>query len=515
MADATAGAGVTPSPQDGADRSIGGVLGRLAAADPQAPAVTTARGATLTRAELESRSNRLARAYQALGVRPGSFVSLALPNGAESLVSLVAVWKAGATPQPLSHRLPERELTALVELADPALVVGLDVAGRRCVPVGFTPSPEVSDAPLPPVVAPSLKAPTSGGSTGRPKLIVATDPATVDPLLGFGEVFRLPPSGVVLCTGPLSHNGPLLTCAAALVRGLHVVVVERFDAREALELVAHHHVRWMYTVPTMLRRIAELPPEVRGPIDVSSLRTVITMAAHCPESLRRFCLDYLGPDVMLELYAATEAQAITTIDGHGWIAHPGSVGRPVVGEIRVRRADGSAADVDEVGELWMRRGEGLPTPYRYVGATAQRSEDGWESVGDLGRLDAAGHLHLADRRSDLVVVGGANVYPAEVEAALEEHPSVSAACVVGLPDAEYGQTVHAVLNVVDAVTADEVIAHVRARLVAYKAPRTVECVVEPLRDEAGKTRRSRVRAAALARLQPGTDADPSRPGART
>ncbi|WGY00425.1 AMP-binding protein [Nocardioides sp. QY071] len=477
---------------------IGSALAELAADDPDRPAVTTSTG-TLTRQELEHRTNRLARAYLERGVTPDSFVTILLPTGSAYLEAVVATWKAGATPQPVSHRLPERELREIIELADPSLVVGADVPGRNALPTDWSPPEDTSAEPLPPMIARSLKAPTSGGSTGRPKLIVSTEPATAESLRSFAALVRLRQDGTVLSTGPLSHNGPLFTNVAALLLGCHVVVMERFDAAQTLALVERHGVDWMYSVPTMLRRIQDLPEDVLAAADVSSLRTVITMAAACSPSLRTFCLDYFGPDVMVELYAATEAHAVTITDGHGWLSHPGSVGRPVVGEIEARGPDGSTLPAGEVGELWMRRSPQEAGPYRYVGAEPQRSKDGWETVGDLGHLDADGFLHLADRKTDMIVVGGSNVYPAEVEAALEEHPDVQAASVVGLPDDEYGNRIHAVLNVRGPVSDEELLTHLRAAVAPYKLPRTFERTSEPLRDEAGKTRRSRVREHALAR----------------
>ena len=477
---------------------IGVALAELVSDDPDRPAVTTTAG-TLTRREFELRTNRLARAYVERGVTADSFVTILLPTGSAFLEAVVATWKAGATPQPVSHRLPERELREIIELADPSLVVGADLPGRNSVPADWSAPDDICADPLPPMIATSLKAPTSGGSTGRPKLIVSTEPATAESLRSFAGLVRLQENGTALSTGPLSHNGPLFTNVAALLLGCHVVVMERFDAAQALALVERHGVDWMYSVPTMLRRIQDLPEDILTAADTASLRTVITMAAACPPSLRTFCLAYFGPDVMLELYAATEAHAVTITDGHGWLSHPGSVGRPVVGEIEARGPDGTALPAGEVGELWMRRSPDEAGPYRYVGAEPQRSKDGWETVGDLGHLDTDGFLYLADRLTDMVLVGGSNVYPAEVEAALEEHPDVQAACVVGLPDDEYGNRIHAVLNVTSPVSDDELLAHLRTAVAPYKLPRTFERTSEPLRDEAGKMRRSRVRDAAVAR----------------
>lgn len=485
---------------------LGARLAELASADPDRPAVTCG-DLTLSRGELEARTNRLARAYRQMGVSTGSFVTIALPTGLGFLEAVLATWKLGATPQPVSNRLPGRELASIVSLANPALVVGMEIADRAWVPANFEPDGTLSGERLEDAIAPSLKAPTSGGSTGQPKLIVSTEEATVESLTPLGLLMRIQPDGTVLSTGPLSHNGPLLTATAALFLGCHVVVMERFDAHQALDLVRRHDVDWMYSVPTMLSRIAALPPEERDAADIGSLRTVITMAASCSESLRTFCLDFFGPDVMLELYAATEAQVVVTIDGHGWRERPGSVGRVVIGEIQVRDDSGSPAPTDEVGELWMRRGPDAPSPYRYLGSIPHRDAEGWETVGDLGWLDEEGWLYLADRKKDMIVVGGSNVYPAEVENALEEHPMVRAACVVGLPDAEYGSVVHAVLNLDAPVGDDELREHMRDRLVAYKLPRTYERVEESLRDEAGKLRRSRIAEQTLARTRP-------EPGAR-
>lgn len=477
---------------------IGQAMAELATQDPDRPAVT-AGSVSVTRAELEARTNRLARDYLARGVEPGSLVTIGLPSGLPFLEAVLAVWKAGATPQPVSHRLPDRELAAIIDLAQPSLVVGVEAAGRTQVPADHRPDPTHGDEALPPRIAPSLKAPTSGGSTGRPKLIVSTEEATAEALRNFAALVRITPDGVALSTGPLSHNGPLFTAAAALLTGSHVVVMERFDAAEALALVARHRVDWMYSVPTMLQRIAALPAEVRDRHAIGSLRTVITMAAHSSQSLREFCLDYFGEEPMLELYAATEAHAVAIIDGAGWRERPGSVGRVAVGEIAVRDPGGADLPAEQVGELWMRRGPGTAGPYRYVGSEAQRAEGGWETVGDMGWFDEAGYLYLADRRSDMIVVGGSNVYPAEVEAALEDHEAVRLACVVGLPDDEYGQVVHAVLNLDRPVTEAELGEHLRERVAGYKVPRSFESVDRPLRDEAGKLRRRQVLAEALDR----------------
>ncbi|RFU19192.1 AMP-binding protein [Geodermatophilus marinus] len=482
-------------------------LAALAEADPGSPAISCA-GASVTRRQLEQRTNRLARAYRQLGVTPDSFVTIGLPNTIEFLEAAIAAWKCGATPQPVSSRLPARERRAIIELAAPGLVVGVapeEAAGHAAIPAGYAPEPGLSDAPLGEVAAASWKAPTSGGSTGRPKLIVSTQPAVVGSVEPFARLMGMTDGDTVLITGPLYHNAPFLLSACTLVLGGHVVLMPRFDAGSALRLVQEHAVDWMYAVPTMMGRIWRLPEEQRLGYDVLSLRVVMHMAAPCPPWLKRAWIDWLGPERVWELYAATEVQAVTILTGSEWLSHPGSVGRPVVGEMQVRDPAGAPLPPGEVGEIWMRRGPGEPPPYRYIGADARTTGDGWESVGDLGSIDVDGYVHLADRMSDMLIVGGANVYPAEVEGALMEHPAVRTAVVVALPHDDLGHVPHALLELEGEVSDEELHAHLAERLAPYKIPRSFERVSEPLRDDAGKVRRA---ALAAARGKPPADRFP-------
>lgn len=431
-----------------------------------------------------------------------------MPNGVEFIAATLATWKVGATPQPISHRLPAGERAAIIELADPALLVGVpdgdragdaagDTAGRPTVPAGFEPDREIPDCAFEPRIAAALKAPTSGGSTGRPKLIVSGSPADLASVTMPALFSRMATDGVHLLTGPLHHNGPFLFGMAALLTGNHVVVMPRFDAEQALALIEQHRVDWMYAVPTMMNRIWRLPTDVRTGYDLSSLRSVMHLAAPCPAWLKREWIDWLGPETILELYAGTEAQVVTFLDGVEWLAHPGSVGRPLFGEVQIRDADDAVLAPGETGTVWLRGPAGAPRTYRYVGATARADADGWESLGDIGRLDEDGYLYLSDRDSDMILVGGANVYPAEVEGALFEHPAVADACVIGLPDDDLGNVAHAIVSTSAPVTDGELLVHLRERLAPYKVPRTIEFVDGPLRDDAGKMRRSALRAARL------------------
>jgi bile acid-coenzyme A ligase len=248
----------------------------------------------------------------------------------------------------------------------------------------------------------------------------------------------------------------------------------------------------------MMQRIWKLPAAVRERYDVSSLRRVMCTGAPSPAWLKRAWIDWLGPEKIWEAYGGTERIAGTLIDGATWLAHPGSVGKPPPErKMRILRPDGSACAPGEVGEIYMMPAAGRGTTYRYIGADAEATRDGWETVGDMGWLDADGYLYLADRKTDMVLVGGSNVYPAEVEAALDAHPAVRSSAVIGLPDEDLGNRLHAIVDAPAGVREDELRAHLAERLVAYKIPKSFEFVSEPLRDDAGKLRRSALREARL------------------
>jgi bile acid-coenzyme A ligase len=469
----------------------------LGSADPDRVMITCGDD-TITRAGFESAANRLARDLQDRGVALGDMVTIALPNSIAWFVTAAACWKVGAIPQPVSYRLPAVELEAIVELADSKVVVGIEPAvlpGRSCLPVGHVPPPSIDDGPLPDATSPAWKAPTSGGSTGRPKLIVSGDPATMDPdvpsPLGIGE------EGCLVMPGPLYHNGPVVWSCAALLAGAHLVVLPRFDAEGTLAAIETHSAQVVYLVPTMMKRIWRLPTEVRERYDLSSLQVVWHLAEPCPPWLKEAWIEWLGPERIWELYAGTEAQAATIITGTEWLEHRGSVGRPAEGTVLITDEEGTELPPGQQGEVWLRSVTRDTPSYRYVGAEARTRDGGWESLGDLGWLDADGFLYLGDRLTDMILSGGANIYPAEVEAALQEHPAVRSCAVIGLPDDDLGHRVHAIVEADADIDIDDVLTFLRERLASYKLPRTIEIVDEPLRDDAGKVRRSALRSQRL------------------
>lgn len=474
---------------------IGELLAHHAGKNPARPAVTF-NDITISYAELDARSNRKARQLAALGVGEGDVVTLAVPNGIEFFETVFGVWKLGATPNNVSSKLPAAELQAIVELAKPRLIIGdenVRVAGWNCLASGTAPDPALSADPLPTKTAPRWKIQTSGGSTGRPKLIVDRNPGLFDPgVAPMGQIL----GETMLNPGPMYHNAPFVACSQCLFAGGHVVEMGRFDPLRALELIERHKVGWVNFVPTMMHRIWRLPSHQRESFDVSSLRVVWHMASACPPWLKQAWIDWLGPERILEMYGGTELTGVTVITGGEWLTHKGSVGKIQPGsKMRVLDEQGNECSTGEIGEVYFLPDRGPNSTYEYIGAEAKRVGD-WETYGDLGHVDAEGYLYIADRRTDMIVSGGANIFPAEVEGALDQHPDIVSSIVIGLPDPDLGQRTHAIVQVAgehrDRTDDDALRAFLSERLVRYKIPRTFEFTAQNLRDDAGKARRSQL-----------------------
>lgn len=471
--------------------SFSRLITRLAEQDPERIAITCGAN-TISRSELDLSTNRLARAYQALGVRADDFVTIALPNSIEFMQASIALWKLGAIPQPVSARLPVKELQSIITLAKPRLTLGIDpdlLPDITVLPAGFVPDSHLSDQSLEDRTATCWKAPTSGGSTGKPKLIVAHSPSELDP--EHTSVLRLQPDRVAMIPGPLYHNGPFHFAAIALMLGNHLVIGEKFDALRCLQDIEQYEVDWIFMVPTMMQRIARLDSAQRDSVDLSSLRILLHAAAPCPAWLKNQWINWLGADVIHELYGGTENTGTTWITGAEWLTHQGSVGKILAGsQIKIINDDGEPASIGEKGLVYFLPDTGQGSTYHYIGAEPDAIVGGWETLGDIGYQDKDGYLYLCDRKKDMILSGGVNIYPAEVEAAIESHPRVRSAIVVGVPDEDLGQKVHAVVDAPEGVARDKLIEFLSDELVRYKVPRSFEFVNQPLRDEAGKARRS-------------------------
>ncbi len=449
----------------------------------------------LSRLQLEQWANRLAHRLAALSVGPQSYVVINLPNGVEHVVATLAAFKLGACPMPVGYRLPSVERDQLIALAAPAAIIsdapelkGISRTEMRALE-GYPQTPPPDAIPQP------YKAIASGGSTGKPKLIVspgafhfAPDQHPFAAMLGLVDGDRL------YSPGPLYHNQAFLFTQVALFVGGSVVINEKFDAERTLAAIERHRPTLLNVVPTMMLRMLRAPGfQAR---DLGSIRRLWHLAAPCAEWLKRAWIERLGAARIHELWASTEITGITLIDGEEWLQRPGSVGRGFNTEIQILDAQRQPLPPREVGEIFTRIWGG-PPQYQYLGsAPLETLDSNFASVGDLGYLDEDGYLYLADRRVDLIISGGANVIPAEVEAVLLEHPDVRDAAVIGLKDEDLGRRVHALIEPADATSPPSTEAldrHLRQHLASYKVPRGYEMVAALPRDEAGKIRRGKLR----------------------
>jgi len=444
----------------------------------------------LTSADLDRRSSQLAGAMAAKGLGVGDRLGLGLRNSPELVIAAFAGWKVGATPIPVRWDLPDWELDQLCDVIGARVHLGDDdLEWIR----------DTADAAVPEleeVMSPRMMGICSSGSTGTPKVIVSALPAV------YNEVFSTPMMEqwrpvtrpqTVMVLAPMYHVNAFAT-VHNLLAGDRLVVLERFDAARAVEVIERHRVSAFTATPTMLQRIADLPGV--DDRDLSSIDWILQGAAPMPPSLVHRWADLIGPERILMAYGMTEAIGITALRGDEWMSHEGSVGRGQRGtEVRVLDETGDEVPVGEVGEIFM-----LSPSYggsEYLGEAPQlrTTPDGFQTVGDMGHLDADGYLYIADRRVDMIISGGANVFPAQVEQALIDHPKIADVVVVGLRDDEWGRRVHAIVEPADPAdppTPDEVIAYAKARLAAYKVPKSVEFVDAMPRSAATKVNRGRL-----------------------
>jgi long-chain acyl-CoA synthetase len=333
----------------------------------------------------------------------------------------------------------------------------------------------------------------TSGTTGRPKGVYRSQPTSSTATTRTIPVYGYRPGeDVHLCTGPLYHAAPLaFSLAVPLLCGVTVVLMDGWDAEETLRLVERHRVTHTHLVPTMFHRLLSLPEETRSRYDVSSLRFVVHGAAPCPVPVKQALMDWMGP-IVYEYYAATEGTG-SWVDPKTWLAHPGTVGKPVDPEgVRICDADGSPLPAGEVGLVFLKApAVGRFEYFKDSNKTSDAYRGEYFTLGDMGYKDEDGFLYLTDRTANLIISGGVNIYPAEVDAVLLTHPAVGDAATIGVPHTEWGEEVKAVVELQPGLTpsgelAAELIEHCRDRLAHFKCPRSVDFVDELPRQDNGK-----------------------------
>ncbi|MDA8293781.1 MAG: AMP-binding protein [Actinomycetota bacterium] len=498
--------------------ATGMVLAYWARHDPERLAILSADG-NRTFGALNARANQAARAFRRLGLGAGDAVALLCGNRPEFAEVLGATQRAGFRLTPVNWHLTTDEVAYIVGDCEARLLV----SDRAHAQVAFAATRMLDDPPIVVVVgqpldgtvnydalvaaeeAGDLEDPQLGssmlytsGTTGRPKGVHrprATASSASLSIFGYQE----DGSDRHLCTGPLHHAAPLLfSLVVPHTYGVGVVVMERFDAEEALRLIERYEVTHTHMVPTMFHRLLSLPEDVRARYDVSSLRSVLHGAAPCPVTVKQRLMEWLGP-VVWEYYAATEGLG-TFVDPATWLAHPGTVGKPLVeGMVVVGDEEGRPLPAGETGLVYLRPPPGAAFEYyKDPDKTAGTYVGEYFTLGDVGHFDEEGFLYLTDRSANLIISGGVNIYPAEVDAVLLAHPAVGDVGTIGVPDDEWGEVVLAVVEPQRGAVAGpeleaELLAFCRQRLAGYKCPRSVAFVEHLPRHDNGKLYRAVLR----------------------
>ena len=468
-------------------------------------------------AELEDIVRRVTNGLHGLGLGNQDRVAVMAGNCIEYVEVMLAALRGGARVVPINWHLTVPEVAYILENSDAkALICDLDnvaVARAAASEAGLSQVLVFGESYEPWVRAQSDASPAklraggpmfyTSGTTGRPKGVVnrARDTAVDDAWAlwrQLGETWHYRRTGRHLVACPIYHAAPYANIYFAVAFGQSVMVMPRFDAEDFLRQVAAHGITTSHVVPIQLRRFLRLPEAVRSAYDTASLETVIHGAAPCPSWVKQRIIDWLGP-VLVEYYAFSEGAGSTFVTSEAWLSRPGTVGLPPAGtEILVADEEGRAVPQGEVGTLYFRR-EGLPLPEYHKApekTAASTLPGGWFTVGDIGRLDADGYLFLADRKIDMIISGGVNIYPAEVEAALSEHPAVADCAVFGVPDDEWGEKVKAAVALASEDEVDEagLIAWCRERIAAFKCPSSVDFLEALPREASGKLMKRKLRA---------------------
>jgi len=498
---------------------------KLAEEDPGRLALVDPSGAEVTYGELFATSNRLVHGLRALGLTAGDGVAAVLPNGVEMVSLYFAAMQAGWYLTPINHHLVGPEIAYIVDDCEAGAFIGHERFGdacraaadafalpaARCFGVGdvagFRPLPELTAGQ--PDSRPedrSAGAPMhyTSGTTGRPKgvrrRLSGADPDAAAGAAGFLlRLFGTQPhdGNVHLCGSPMYHTAVLAFASTALHLGHPVVLMDRWTPELMLELIERHRVTHSHMVPTQFHRLLAVPDETRRGFDMSSLRSMVHAAAPCPVEIKHRMLDWWGP-VVYEYYAATEGGG-TVVTPQQWLERPGTVGLPwPASEIRILDDDGGDLATGEVGTVYMRLGQGDFEYFKDSEKTAANRTAGFFTVGDVGYLDEDGYLFLCDRRSDMIISGGVNIYPAEIEGALLTHPKVADAAVFGIPHDDWGEEIKAVIEPAPGVDpgealTDDLLAHCSERLARFKLPRSIDYVAELPRDPNGKLYKRKLR----------------------
>ncbi|MFW0793868.1 acyl-CoA synthetase [Gordonia sp. CPCC 205515] len=491
---------------------------------PTKPAIVMgSTGETVSFAELEIRSRQFARILRDNGIRAGDGVAILMENNRQFLEVAWAAQRSGLYYTAINRHLTSAEVQYILDDSGAVALISsdamtdvlarLDLSGltMRITVAGEIDGFESSEELLRATEVGPLDDESEGremlyssGTTGRPKGVRKTLPQTPlgDPSAATVQIAAgLAMTGntddaVYLCPAPLYHGAPLIFSMSWQRLGATVVVMEHFDAAQCLRLIDRYRVTSGQFVPTMFTRLLRLPPEEREQHDLSSLTSVVHSAAPCPVEVKQQMIEWWGP-IISEYYSGTEDVGTTFITAGEWLAHRGSVGRPLE-TCHIVGPDGQELPTGEIGQVYFEGGRAFEYHNDPEKTAAAVNERGWRTIGDIGRIDDDGYLYLTDRAAHMIISGGVNIYPQETENVLAAHPAVADVAVIGIPDSEMGESVCAVVELVDTPTVGDDLAaqlydYCRERLAGYKCPRTVEFVDALPRDPNGKLYKRKLR----------------------
>lgn len=478
-------------------------------------------GTVVTFDDLEARANRLAHRFRRAGLREGDTVAILMENNEHIHAVMWAARRSGLYYVPINTHLTAAEAAYIVDNSAARAIVGSAALRKTCenlaehLPGGLPEllmiacNNEDDDLPgwlrYPECVADQPDTPIddeiegdllqySSGTTGRPKGIKRElphlPPHEAPGMMSALVNFWMTPDSVYLSPAPLYHTAPSVWSMSAQAGGITTVVMEKFDGEGCLDAIARHRVTHGQFVPAMFTRMLKLPERVRNSYDLSSLQRVMHAAAPCPVEIKKQMIDWWGP-IIDEYYSSSEAIGATLITADEWLAHPGSVGKPMNCQVHIVDENGKELPPGQPGEIYFSGGHSFEYLNDSAKTAASRDQHGWATVGDVGYVDDDGYLYLTDRRHHMIISGGVNIYPQETENLLVTHPKVLDAAVFGVPDDEMGQRVVAAVQTVEAADAtdelaDELQEWLRERLAHFKCPRSIAFEAQLPRTDTGK-----------------------------
>lgn len=478
--------------------------------------VMAASGEKVSYRQLNERSNQFAQLLRARGLKAGDHIALLLENHPRFFELCWGAQRAGIIYTAISTRLKLNEAAYIVGNCEARLLISSKAqaelaqalrsslgAAVECLMLdgqvdGYAALEPLWQAqPGTPIADQTAGGDMlySSGTTGYPKgVFVPPDAPEIDATSALTEVCRghygFGPDTIYLSPAPLYHAAPMRFCMTAMRLGGTCVIMEHFEPEAYLQLVAQHRATHTQLVPTMFVRMLKLAPEARSHHDLSSLRFAIHAAAPCPVPIKEQMLAWWGP-IIWEYYAGTEGNGMTLVRAQEWLSHKGTVGQAVIGKLKICNDEGEELPVGQTGTVYFAEGR----PYAYHGDPKKTAEAanalGWTTLGDVGHVDAEGYLYLTDRKAYMIISGGVNIYPQEVENLLVTHPLVADVAVLGVPDADLGEAVKAVVQPLDMAQAGpelaaELIAFCRQHLSALKCPKSVDFDAELPRHPTGK-----------------------------